>query len=186
VKDAHCTIPNIRKLVNEPKDSGRVSKLLQFPSTNDSSIWSFPIEFGNSCSFSHLCTMRKVRVDNSPMVFGNLVMVGHPINVRLESWSKFLSVSNVSNTSINTLVQCCQIVRFLSTLKYPILAACHSVARSINILVRLVISPIQGCHGDGRTDTSVRPSVTSDKALVRPLSKYLSIFEHIRAYSSIF
>jgi hypothetical protein len=37
----------------------------------------------------------------------------------------------------------------------------------------------QGCHGDGRTDTSVRPSVTSDKALVRLLSKYSSIFEHI-------
>jgi hypothetical protein len=27
--------------------------------------------------------------------------------------------------------------------------------------------PQQGCHGDGRTDTSVRPSVTSDKARVR-------------------
>jgi hypothetical protein len=27
-------------------------------------------------------------------------------------------------------------------------------------------SPKQGCHGDGRTDTSVRPSVTFDKVLV--------------------
>jgi hypothetical protein len=33
---------------------------------------------------------------------------------------------------------------------------------------------------------SVHPSVRSDKALVRPLSKYSSIFKHIRAYSSIF
>jgi hypothetical protein len=40
----------------------------------------------------------------------------------------------------------------------------------------------QGCHGDGRTNTSVRPFVTSDKALVLPLRNiraYLSIFEHI-------
>jgi hypothetical protein len=29
------------------------------------------------------------------------------------------------------------------------------------------------------TDRPTCPSVTSDKALVRPLSKYLSIFEHI-------
>jgi hypothetical protein len=39
-------------------------------------------------------------------------------------------------------------------------------------------SPSQGCHGNGRTDTSV----TSDKALVCPLRNiraYLSIFEHI-------
>jgi hypothetical protein len=43
----------------------------------------------------------------------------------------------------------------------------------------LNFSQEQGCHGDGWTDTSVCPSVTSDKALVRPLSKYLSIFEHI-------
>jgi hypothetical protein len=41
------------------------------------------------------------------------------------------------------------------------------------------LEAVQGCHGDGRTDTSARPSVTSNKALVRPLSKYLSIFEHI-------
>jgi hypothetical protein len=27
----------------------------------------------------------------------------------------------------------------------------------------------QGCHGDGRTDTSVCPSVTSDKVLVRQI-----------------
>jgi hypothetical protein len=37
----------------------------------------------------------------------------------------------------------------------------------------------QGCHGDGRMDMSVRPTVTSDKALVCPLRKYSSIFEHI-------
>jgi hypothetical protein len=40
----------------------------------------------------------------------------------------------------------------------------------------------QGCHGDGQTDTSVRPSVTFDKALLHPLRNiraYLSIFEHI-------
>jgi hypothetical protein len=28
---------------------------------------------------------------------------------------------------------------------------------------------LQGCHGDGRTDTSVCPSVTSDKVLVRQI-----------------
>jgi hypothetical protein len=39
--------------------------------------------------------------------------------------------------------------------------------------------PIQGFHSDGRTNTSVRPFVMSDKALVRPLRKYSSIFEHI-------
>jgi hypothetical protein len=30
-------------------------------------------------------------------------------------------------------------------------------------------SPNQGCHGDGRTDMSVCPSVTSDKVLVRQI-----------------
>jgi hypothetical protein len=40
----------------------------------------------------------------------------------------------------------------------------------------------QGCHSDGRTDTTVRLSVTSNKALVSPLKNiraYLSIFKHI-------
>jgi hypothetical protein len=31
----------------------------------------------------------------------------------------------------------------------------------------ILTSTSQGCHGNGRTDTSVRPSVTSDKAHVR-------------------
>jgi hypothetical protein len=32
-------------------------------------------------------------------------------------------------------------------------------------------------------DGQTRPSVISNKALVHPLRKYLSIFKHIRAYS---
>jgi dihydroorotase len=46
----------------------------------------------------------------------------------------------------------------------------------LKIVMEQITTEDQGCHGDGRTDTSVRPSVTSDKALVRSLSKYSSIF----------
>jgi hypothetical protein len=44
-----------------------------------------------------------------------------------------------------------------------------ALAREVGSSIWLVLKTIhwQGCHGDGRTDTSVRPSVTSDKARVR-------------------
>jgi hypothetical protein len=55
---------------------------------------------------------------------------------------------------------------------------CTRTLHRIKISVFQELGDNQGCHGDGRTDMSV----TSDKALVRPLRNiraYSSIFEHI-------